>query len=245
MPGKAKNTISDQLKAAKVALTNSLADAEIQGYVAKYGYDTTRLNEGQAIYLAADSAVSAAAAATGAQKQTTEDLLKAQKTALTAYQDLSTVAKAVLKGNGGALTKLGLDRPMPRTTAGFTAAGYILFDNATADPDIKSKVGTRGYTDEKLATERAKIVAFDEADDHQEAAKGANQQASNAEASAMKKLNDWMAEYRKIAKIALREKKNLLEKLGIPVRNTKTKAQRNAPMKSAATRAAKKNPPGK
>ncbi len=44
----------------------------------------------------------------------------------------------------------------------------------------------------------------------------------------------------KIAKVALRGKRQLLEKLGIAVRTTKIPAQRAAPQKAAATRAAKK-----
>jgi hypothetical protein len=50
----------------------------------------------------------------------------------------------------------------------------------------------------------------------------------------------WVAQYLKIAKVALRGKKQLLEKIGVTARTTKTAAQRAAPKKAAATRAAKK-----
>ena len=43
-----------------------------------------------------------------------------------------------------------------------------------------------------------------------------------------------------VAKVALADNKVLLNKLGITVRTMKTKAQRNAPKKAAATRAAKR-----
>ncbi len=237
MARKPKKTISDSLTGAKLALTNSTGDPEIPILVARFGFDRTRLDEGMAIYDAADRAVDQSAAANGGQKLATDALFKARKKAMTSYQDLSTIVKLLVKGNQGALSKLGLDRPMPRSTAGFTTAGKILFDNAANDPVIMEKIGTRGYTLERLASERANIIAFAEADEVQEAAKGANRVAAAAETAAMKKLNDWMAEYKKIAKIALRDKKNLLEKLGIPVRTTKTAAQRNAGKKAAATRA--------
>jgi predicted pyridoxine 5'-phosphate oxidase superfamily flavin-nucleotide-binding protein len=44
----------------------------------------------------------------------------------------------------------------------------------------------------------------------------------------------------KIEKLALRGKKQLLEKIGVTARTTKKAAQRVAPKKVAATRAAKK-----
>ena len=130
---------------------------------------------------------------------------------------------------------------MPRTIAAFLSAANTLFDNASADTDIKQKLATRGYDNMKLAQERARIKAYDNADDVQEAAKGANQQATSDANAAMKRLNDWTSQYLKIAKVALSEKKNPLEKLGKSVRTTKTASQRVAPAKEAATRKAKKS----
>src|SRR3972149_5599823 len=48
------------------------------------------------------------------------------------------------------------------------------------------------------------------------------------------------AQYVKIAKVALRGKKQLLEKIGVTARASKTAAQRAAPNKEAAARAANK-----
>ena len=47
-------------------------------------------------------------------------------------------------------------------------------------------------------------------------------------------------DYLEAAKIALRGRPDLQEQLGIKVRNTRTTAQKAAPKKAAATRAAKK-----
>ena len=58
----------------------------------------------------------------------------------------------------------------------------------------------------------------------------AQQQATQDQDAALTMMNDWVAQYLKIAKVALRGKKQLLEKIGVTARTTKT----------AATRAAKK-----
>lgn len=72
------------------------------------------------------------------------------------------------------------------------------------------------------------------------AGKGAAQQATADQESALAAINSWTAQYLKIAKVALRHKKQSMEKIGVTARTTKTAAQRAAPQKAAATRAANK-----
>jgi hypothetical protein len=240
MTRRPKNSTAEQLKRAKIALTNTAGDNEIQSAVAAFGYNETTMATGWTYYNDADAAVASGVAAAGARSKATDDVRKAEKDATTAYQRLSVVAKALLQNDKGSLAKLGLDRPMPRTIAAFLSAAYILFDNASGDTEIREKLSTRGYDDAKLAQERARIKAYDDADDVQEAAKGANQQATSDANAAMKRLNDWISQYLKIARVALSEKKNLLEKLGITVRTAKTAAQREAPAKAATTRKARR-----
>ncbi|HEY4722050.1 MAG TPA: hypothetical protein VII92_09405, partial [Anaerolineae bacterium] len=115
-------------------------------------------------------------------------------------------------------------------------AGYTLFDNAGS----VAALADFGYDAERIAAERAKIEAFDEANQAQAAAKSARQQATADQKTALKALNEWVAQYLKIAKVALRGKPQLLEAVGVIARTSKTRAQRTAPKKAAATRAAKK-----
>jgi len=245
MAKRPKNTISDELKRSKVIITNSAGDDEIISYVSQNGYDKPKLAEGQALLDNANAAVSAETAAQGAQEEATDYAEAAKVAAEKAFQALSEVSKAELKGDKGSLSKLGLDHPMPRATADFIAAGNTLFKNASEDPVIKAKIASKGYTDAKLQSEKGKIAAYDDADTAQEAAKGASHDATSRQVAAMKKLNDWVAEYVRIAKVALKDKPNLLQKLGIRVRKTKTAAQRKAGQKAAATKAAKKAAAGK
>ena len=94
-----------------------------------------------------------------------------------------------------------------------------------------------GYNSVKLQSERIKIAAYDTANQQQEAAKGAAQQSTREQDWALQALNAWKAQYLKIAKVALSGKPQLLEKLGVLARTSKTAAQRAAPKKASATRA--------
>ena len=185
------------------------------------------------MYDAALSAVNAQIAAAGSQFQATSNLRIAETSARDAYQALAKVARAVFVNDNARLAQLGLSGSMPKSTAGFISAAYAIFDNANNVPEIKSALESFGYTEEKLASERQKISAYDSANQTQESWKGAAQQATRDQDTALKAMNAWLAQYIKIAKVALRDKKQLLEKLGVAARTTKTAAQRNASKKKA------------
>jgi hypothetical protein len=74
---------------------------------------------------------------------------------------------------------------------------------------------------------------------NEQAGGGAQRQATREQRRALTVLNQWIAQYLKIAKIGLREKPELIEKIGCAVRSARTAAQRNAPKKAAETRAAR------
>ena len=83
-------------------------------------------------------------------------------------------------------------------------------------------------------------MAFDQASQAQVAAMGAAPQATREQKAALTAQSEWLARYLKIAKVALRDKPQLFEKLGGVARSSRTAAQREAPKKAAATRVARK-----
>jgi hypothetical protein len=234
MPTKPVTTIPQQLNAAQLAITNTLADPEIKAAVAQFGYTPAKLNAGKKLYDTALAAVNAQKSGKGDQKTATADLKAAETEARDAYQATAKVARATLGKDG--LATLGLTAKEPRDTAGFIQAGYTLFDNAAKS----GLLADFGYDADRIAAERAKIAAFDTANQAQEMAKGAAQQASQDQEAALTKMNEWVAQYLKIAKVALRGRRQSLEKIGVLARTTKTAAQQAAPQKAAVTRAAKK-----
>lgn len=226
-------SIAQQLTAGQLIVSNSIGDGEIQGLVAEFGYNSAKLNAGMALYTAAQAAVNLQTAKSGAQQESTRVLVQADVAARDAYQALAKVARAVF--TKAQLTTLGLSGAVPKDIAGFLAAAYTLFDNAANLPELSNY----GYGAGKIQAERAKIEALNTANQNQEMAKGAAQQATREQDAAMAALNDWAGQYRKIAKVALRGKKQLLEKLGIVARTSKTAAQRASAAKASATRKAK------
>ncbi|MBI4725631.1 hypothetical protein HY768_00135 [candidate division TA06 bacterium] len=245
MPVKTSRTIAAQLNSAQVAISNTLTDPRIHKPMAEYGFSVARIKEGQKLYETARLSLNVHKALSGQQQYKTSEVNQITKNAYDVYQALAKIARAIWHKDKPRLEALGLHGKMPKTTDGFLTAAYVLFDNA-AGPDVnlptkgEGELADYGYTKAKLAAERLKIVALDKMNQAQEAAKGEAQNAARDQQAALNALNEWMSVFIKIAKVALRNKREYLEKIGVLARSGKTKAQRGAPKKAAETRARKK-----
>jgi hypothetical protein len=236
-------SISERLNAANVGISNALSDAEIGKYLGEYGYQTPKLGEGKSLYETADALVKTQVALHGDRRAASARAHAAEKEARIAYQKLSQVARAAFVRDKASLAVLGLAGPMPKPLPLFLTMATALFDNASHRPEVAATLSGLGYGADKLAAERAKIAGLSVALQAQEAASGAAQQGTFEQGKAMDALDYWMGAFIKIAKVALRDEPQLLEKLGILKRNSKTPAQRAAAGKAAATREAHKAAP--
>ncbi len=236
-----KRSISELLNSAQIAISNTLNDDQILNIVSKYGYTQEKLNEGKQLYETALEAVNNQKKMAGSQFLATENLKKVEKIAREAYLNFSKVARAVFDNDRALLAQLGITGKMPLKTADFITLGYNVFNNAINTPEILNSLSHFGYDLPKLNSEKQKIIDFDHANQRQEAAKGAAQQATKVQEEALKNLDKWLSQYVKIAKVALSENKQLLEKLGLRVYSGKTKAQREGVKKAQATKSNKKS----
>ncbi len=234
MTTRSVHSIAERLNASRLAVQNSLSDPEVLALVSAYGFTADKLNAGGALYAAALKAVDARQAAAGAQQDATASLQKAEAAAREAYQSLAKTARAVV--DRGGLIRMGLSGIEPHATAAFLAAAYTLFDNAVALPILKEF----GFDAARLAAGRSQVAAYDQANQKQEAAKGAAQQATRDQEAALEAMEAWTAQYLKIARVALHERPQLLEKLGVTARTGRTAAQIAGRKKAAAARLAPK-----
>lgn len=218
MTSRLNTKISEFLNRAQLILNNTLTDEEILGYVSQFGFDNKKLNEGLQRYERAVEAYNIRQRLKGNQQNLTEEFYKAYKNAQNAYQNLAKVARAIFQNDKGKLAQLGLNKRMPRTISQFITNAYTLFDNVLSIEDIKTKLSEFGFNEERINSERQKIVELDIAKLKKESAKGAAQQATKDQEQAFYELSRWISTYIKIARVALQGRKELLEKLGIQVK---------------------------
>ncbi|MGC1375932.1 MAG: hypothetical protein WA821_06915 [Anaerolineales bacterium] len=217
-----KDKRADLLSRAALAVNNSLSEPGIRDVVAAYGYTADKLREGSALVEAAQAASDAQLAADGGQQRATAALNEAAQATRAAYQALAKVARAAC--DKPSLTTLGLSGSAPQNNDGLMKAASSLFNNA---PRIPALAGF-GYDAEKLAAGRAAVAAMQTAAQQQDAAKGAAQKATLEQKAAFKALEAWLALYIKVAKVALVDDAQQLEKLGVVARTSPTAAQRAA-----------------
>lgn len=228
-----KSSIARQLSAASLAINNTIADKELGTLVAAYGYNAAKMDEGRQLYLAAAEAVKKQTFASGAQRQATQHAREAEQRARASYQGLAQVARAVFIDHRAALAMLGLVGATPANPIEFINAANTLFDNVLKSAEISATLAGYGYDEKRLAHERAVISAFEHACEAKVAAMGAAQQATRDQQAALTTQTRWLAQYLKIAKVALRGKPQLYEKLSSAVRASRAPAQRPTAKKAA------------
>lgn len=232
-----KNTIADKLTRSELSINNTLNDAEIQESVGRLGYTAEKMLEGKRLYDAAVGIVNTHAQKIGTHTQARSDFENGLEQAFDIYQSLAKVCLAIFAHQKSSLAFLGIQNRMPRRGAAFFPAANRFFENAQS-PEIQLELAKYGYDIPKLQQELEKIAAVDRAYQKQNQTRGAKQQSRSDQSDVITKLEDWMKQYHKIAKVALKDKPELLEKLGIRVLSSRTAAQKAAGAKAAQTRAA-------
>ncbi len=215
MKAKIPNSIAEKLRTAQTRTSNTIKSPLVMAEVAKYGYTTEKMQEGKGIVESAVIAVNDKVDKEGEAELATENERKCAIEGRGAYQDFAKIIRAIYPLNAPELTILGLVGKMPISTAEFVKSGILLFDNAMNNAAISAKVLEKGYTIEKMTSEKAKIEAYRDADQAQRDANGNSITATADQKRALDEMDAWISEFTKIAKVALKKNKKLLEKIGI------------------------------
>jgi hypothetical protein len=237
MSTKTRDSISNHLTAARLLIKNTLANPEILEAAVARGYSESALADGQRLHQAAVEAVDAQAAAAGAACYATERADEAGKQARYAYQSLVQTVRAIYPANASQRKALEVIGPMPEDAAKFIGVATILFNNALNITDIGVALARYGYDAKTLGSEYALITTYQQALEDQALAKGAAKRATLAQTKALAEMQQWIAQYTKIIKVALRKRPDLLKALGI-MRQNNHPAQNAKPEASATAAAA-------
>lgn len=216
---KPKQALSERLLAAQVAIDNALSDSEVKSLLAVFGYDEARLNAGKALLESANRLQQTQQKEYGDQFEATGALKEVWEKADKDYMRFVKVARIALKSEYALYQKLALSGRRKKTLSGWIGQAKQFYLNTLADTAVLDKMAAFGMTQAKLEAGKALLEQTEAANAAQEKEKGEAQQATLERDNAVEQLEEWLSDFIAIARIALEEKPQLLEQLGIVERS--------------------------
>ncbi len=228
-------SIPDQLHNARLLIENTQGSAAILAIMLKFGYTAADFTAAHLLYRTALDASKAAASEGGSAELGTAAFQEAMATARGRFADFAKIARGIFKGDKPSISALGLDKRRARAIPKFIDAAEKLYDLSKLTPAMAQKLKKR-CNDQWLSEARGEVEQLKVARNLQKSLDGGAQDATAALATALKSLVEWCVEYIAVGRVALKKSPQTLEKLGISVRNGKSKAQIEGVKKAAATR---------
>ena len=246
----AKNSIADQLEKARLIFDGARdGGADLTARLTAVGYTTAALAAGRTLYENAGGARTTAFAERGDQKGATATVNALRQKVEGQYKTLAQIAATIFKDTPDATKTLGLGdgqlaqpRPKPiepavpggplppvvvstprlsQSQAAFFDRARILYTNAQNDPAIAAELATVGYPATRLTAEYADLESLETADIKQEADKAEAKAGTAAQKAALTELNAWVSRFTGIVVPALKDRPDLLSKLGLKPRGGK------------------------
>ncbi len=209
-------------------ISNGQSHPDVSAAMAAYGYDATRWGEGQALVDAARSTTQANAEAHAAQLGATDAFHALYDEVWDQSQDLARLCANLFEGNTETLSLLGLHKRRDKTTnaselawpttrglADFLPWASNLYKTAESNSAVSTMLATFGYSAVRLSEEAGELASLTQVDNAQEIAKAENQHSIVARDNAIDALQAWSRQTEMVAKIALKDNRQLLELMGL------------------------------
>lgn len=155
------------------------------------------------------------------QYEATDRINKSFELAGKEYMKHLKLARVALEGNRGIEVKLGLKGPREKATGKWLVQGRQFYENALADALILGKLSSYGVTLENLQAGLALVNEVERLYRSRERERGEAQDSTVLHDELFEKLDSWYSDFVKVARIALEERPQLIEKLGILERSEK------------------------
>ena len=196
-------------------MENTFADPYIQEMAAKYGYDNQRLLEGKSIM---DRTVNLYE---GFKNKEKIQILKHkeftgiwQQTRDT-YHRIVKSAQLAFAGNKELLDRIGAKFIKAAPFGVGVAQAKLFYNNLEQMPDIMSELARYNVSPEDIQEGKKQVLNAEVAETQHKNALAETQQASAFKVLELKKFKTWIADYRKVMRVALKSDGQLLEKLGV------------------------------
>ena len=217
MNKKKSSTEADRLNSARLTIDNSMDTPYIAESLARFGYDQPKLKEGESLLNAAETLVSRHKKEYGDQYAATDTMHKSHGEAHALYMQHVKLARIALKNEPGLSESLQLQGERRKTISEWINQASIFYENALSSAEIKAALSRFGIDEAALERGKALVNQVGKAQAIQRKEMGEAQSATLAKDQAMEALDEWVGELRAVARIAITDKPQHLEALGIMI----------------------------
>ncbi|KOH43876.1 hypothetical protein [Sunxiuqinia dokdonensis] len=207
--------IAQDLGGYQLTLTNA-TDPEILEATQNFNYDTERIAEGTVLLQQAQQLNIKQEKEYGEQYSATTVLDNAiDEFNDSTYMPHIRLARKLFATDNGILSMLDVNGRRRWRYEEYISQARTFYNNALSTPQVLSKFAMVNITTETLQASLDQLNNLDLLRAAQKNESGEAQQATDDRDRAMDEINEWMSLYYTVAKIALADKPQLLEKLGV------------------------------
>ncbi len=215
-----KNRIDEFLLAAQVMIENSLSDPDVKAALAAYGYAGETLTAGKTLYEEAVALQNAQKKEYGEQVAATSELYDIWETADQQYMRTIKIARIAFQDHPKADKAVMLFGRRKESLSGWLEQAQAFYANILNDSELMNALTQYGYTTEKLQQESTLLNQIAARNQQQKKEIGEAQAATQARDKKIDELAHWISDLRAVAKVALADDPQQLEKLGILARTS-------------------------
>lgn len=212
------NRIDQFLLIAQVMIENALSDTGVKTALASFGYSEEKLKAGKKLYEEAVALQNTQKKEYGDQVAATAELNDIWDTAHQQYIRTLRIARVAFNENIKADKATMLFGRRKQSLSGWLEQARAFYTNLLSDTAFLTALAEYGYTNEKLQQESALIDQVIAKHLQQKKEIGEAQEATETRDKALDKLAQWISDLRAVAKVALEDNPQQLEKMGILAR---------------------------
>ncbi len=210
---KKSNSISNKMHKISVGISNADNDPQIKEILTPFGYGTEGLAKGKALYDNVHEILVEKEESKESKESVIDEVSELHNKAFRLFKDAVGVAKVVFKNDSLKISKLRLNESVERATSKLIEHSKHFYFTILNDDAIIESMAERSYTEEKLKTELEVIKEF-ETKNNERLLKGVDSTVTTEKKDEqVELLKSWYADFRDIARIALRDYPKLLKKL--------------------------------
>ena len=207
------------LERYRVALENVTAQPEIATIMAEFGYDVALIEDGKQLFTQTRQAYDLNVKEDDETSQAYSNYTEKRKSLEDTYSLHRKKAKVIFRKDLEIMKRLVLDGSVPKSYVRWLEVAKKFYLEVLADTKLQTKLSRLKITVEDLNATNTLISELDTARAEYLREKGESQDSTKQKDATFGNLDDWMSEFYAVARIALEDYIQLLEALGVIVRN--------------------------